>query len=89
MTLVIITLGAGFRLLFRDRPWQPYLLCAYIVFAGHTAMGNVIDTDHWRHFYLLLGIIWGCVALEARHGKPAGKEKMVGAAGFEPKSVFQ
>ncbi|WP_210325902.1 hypothetical protein [Oricola nitratireducens] len=84
VTLIMVTLGAGFRLLFRDRPWQPYLLCAYIVFAGHTAMGNVIDTDHWRHFYLLLGIIWGCVALEARQAKPAGKEKMVGAAGFEP-----
>ena len=29
--------------------------------------GNVIDTDHWRHFYLLLGIVWGCGALEWRH----------------------
>jgi hypothetical protein len=26
------------------------------------AEGFVIDTDHWRHFYLILGIIWGLAA---------------------------
>ncbi|QKV18328.1 hypothetical protein [Oricola thermophila] len=84
LTLVLLTLGGGFRILFRHRPWQPYLLCAYIVFLGHVLIGNVIDTDHWRHFYMLLGIIWGCIALEARHMRDAQKRKMVGAAGFEP-----
>ncbi|MFZ2103494.1 MAG: hypothetical protein WAU86_23315 [Oricola sp.] len=84
VTLTFLTLGGALRILFRDRPWQPYLLCAYIAFFGHVVIGNVIDTDHWRHFYLLLGIIWGCIALEARHRGLAEKEGMVGAAGFEP-----
>lgn len=61
------TLTIGFRLLLRDRPWQPYLMIAWIVIVGHVIIGNVIDTDHWRHFYLLLGIVWGCGALEWRH----------------------
>lgn len=61
------TVAAGFRILFRSRPWQPYFLCAYIVFLGHVALGTVIDTDHWRHFYLLLGLIWGGIALERKH----------------------
>jgi hypothetical protein len=26
------------------------------------AEGFVIDTDHWRHFFLLLGLIWGLAA---------------------------
>lgn len=26
VTMIILTLGGGFRILFRDRPWQPYLL---------------------------------------------------------------
>jgi len=60
------TIIAGFPLLFRPRPWQPYLQIAYLVFIGHVVIGNVIDTDHWRHFYLMLGIIWGCIALEKR-----------------------
>ncbi|WP_306118584.1 MULTISPECIES: O-antigen ligase family protein [unclassified Roseitalea] len=67
LTLVVWTLGAGLRIAFRDRPWQPYLVCALVVFFGHMLVGLVIDTDHWRHFFLLLGMIWGCIALEARH----------------------
>ncbi|MGF7005861.1 O-antigen ligase family protein [Aminobacter sp. BE322] len=67
LILIVWTLAAGFRILLRDRPWQPYLLPAYVVFIGHVALGTVIDTDHWRHFYLLLGLIWGAIALEARH----------------------
>ncbi|KQU75398.1 hypothetical protein ASC75_18840 [Aminobacter sp. DSM 101952] len=67
LTLIVWTVAAGFRILLRNRPWQPYLLSAYVVFLGHIALGTVIDTDHWRHFYLLLGLIWGAIALEARH----------------------
>ncbi len=67
LTLTMLTLGLGLRILFRERPWQPFLLCAYLAYVAHVAIGNVIDTDHWRHFYLLVGIIWGCVALELRY----------------------
>ena len=67
MTLTWITLGIGFKLLFRDRPWQVFLICAYVVYVAHVFVGNIIDTDHWRHFYLLLGIIWGCYGLEKRY----------------------
>jgi hypothetical protein len=67
LTLIGWTLAKGFRLLLRDRPWQPYLMIAWIMIVGHAVIGNVIDTDHWRHFYVLLGIIWGCSALEARY----------------------
>ena len=66
LTLMIWTLAGAFRILFRARPWQPYLLCAFVVFVGHLLLGWVIDTDHWRHFYLFLGIIWGIMALEQR-----------------------
>jgi O-antigen ligase len=67
VSLLVFTVAAGFRILFRHRSWQPFLLCAWVVFVGHILLGTVIDMDHWRHFYLLTGIIWGCVGLEARH----------------------
>ncbi|MBE0694393.1 MAG: O-antigen ligase family protein [Aquamicrobium sp.] len=67
VALVAWTVAGGFRILLRDRPWQPYLLCAYVVFLGHLLLGTVIDMDHWRHFYVLIGLIWGAMALEARH----------------------
>ena len=72
LTLIVATIAGGARILFRRRPWQPYLQCAFIVFIGHVALGTVIDTDHWRHFYILLGIVWGCIALEARHQNRPG-----------------
>jgi O-antigen ligase len=74
LTLTVWTVAAGFRLLLRDRPWQPYVLCAYVVYLGHIGLGTVIDTDHWRHMYLLFGLIWGGIALEYRYqrqGLPA------------------
>ncbi|MEN5246971.1 O-antigen ligase family protein [Brucella pseudintermedia] len=67
LTLTFLTLAIGFKLLFRNRPWQPFLLVAYANYLGHVLIGNVIDTDHWRHFYLLFGIIWGCAGLEYKY----------------------
>ena len=66
LTLVVATIAGGLRILFRKRPWQAFLQCAFVVFVGHVALGMIIDTDHWRHFYVLLGIVWGCIALEAQ-----------------------
>ncbi len=63
------SLWLGFRYMFRDRPWQPFLMIAWIVLIGHAAIGNVIDTDHWRHHFILFGVLWGCVALEHRFQK--------------------
>ncbi|KOF22179.1 membrane protein [Ensifer adhaerens] len=70
-TLIIWTLSLGFRFLLLERPWQVYLMIAWVALIGHVGVGNVIDTDHWRHFYMLLGIIWGCAALEYRHRRTA------------------
>ncbi|MER9347700.1 O-antigen ligase family protein [Mesorhizobium sp. M0227] len=67
LALVLWTIAAGFRILLRDRPWQPYLLCAYVAFIGNIGLGTFIDIDHWRHVYLLLGLIWGAIALEYSH----------------------
>jgi hypothetical protein len=67
LTLVMLTLGMGWKILFRNRYWQPHLVCAYAVFVSHMVIGNIIDIDHWRHFYLVIGVIWGCIGLEYRH----------------------
>ena len=83
------TLSAGFRLLFRDRPWQPYLLCAYVVFVGHVFLGTIIDTDHWRHFYMLLGMVWGCMALEYRHQRALRRGKGINSGQQRPMPAGQ
>lgn len=64
--LIVLTLASGAKLLFRQRPWQPFFVCAYVTFFGHVMLGTIIDTDHWRHFYVLLGLVWAGMAIEAK-----------------------
>jgi O-Antigen ligase len=59
LTLVATTLMIGLRAVFMASPWQYYLIAAYAVFAGELVEGMVVDTDHWRHFFLMIGLIWG------------------------------
>lgn len=66
LTVTVLTLVGGMKILLRPRPWRPYLQLAWAVFVAHNVLAIVIDVDHWRHYYLLIGIIWGCMALEAR-----------------------
>jgi hypothetical protein len=67
LCLVWTSIWYGIRYMLRDRPWQPYLVIAWITLCGHELIGNVIDTDHWRHHFMLFGIVWGCAALEHKY----------------------
>jgi hypothetical protein len=59
LTIVIVTLMIGLTTLRQPTPWQPYLIAAYATFVGEAGEGMIVDTDHWRHFFLALGLIWG------------------------------
>ncbi len=59
LALVAITLVVGLRYARIPAPWQHYLIAAYAVFVGEVGEGTIVDTDHWRHFFLMLGMIWG------------------------------
>ncbi len=60
--LVLTTLGLGFRHILKAGPMRPLFIVLYAAFAATAFEGIVIDTDHWRHFYLLMGLIWGLLA---------------------------
>jgi hypothetical protein len=64
--LLLSTLWVGLRSAFIRTPWQAYTITAYAAFVGEVAEGFVIDTDHWRHFFLLLGMVWGLAAATFR-----------------------
>jgi hypothetical protein len=61
-TLVMVTLAIGLRATLIATPWQAYLIAAYAAFVGEAFEGFIVDTDHWRHFFLLLGLVWGLTA---------------------------
>jgi hypothetical protein len=64
--LLLTTFWVALRSVFVPTPWQPYLVATLAAFTGAVAEGFIIDTDHWRHFYLLVGLIWGLWAATAR-----------------------
>lgn len=59
LTLALTTLVAGLRFAFVKTPWQPVYLAVYSAFVGTQVESAIIDTDHWRHYFLLLGVLWG------------------------------
>lgn len=56
---VAVTLFVAFRGALRLGSLHGPFLVAAAAFAGVAFEGMVIDSDHWRHFFLLMGLIWG------------------------------
>jgi hypothetical protein len=57
--LVFATVWTGFRYVFVRVPWQPTYLAIFAAFVGTVGESFIIDTDHWRHFWMMLGVMWG------------------------------
>lgn len=60
--LVFITVIMGFKLVFVRVPWQRTYLAIFSAFFGTVCEAFVIDIDHWRHFWMMLGIMWAMFA---------------------------
>lgn len=61
--LTAATCYAGWRLVFRRAPWQNHAIVLWSVLFVTILQGLQIDSDHWRHLYLMLGLVWGLAAL--------------------------
>jgi hypothetical protein len=66
-TLVFITVIMGFRHVFVRVPWQRAYLAVFAAFLGTVGESFIIDTDHWRHFWMMLGTMWGMFAAAQRY----------------------
>jgi hypothetical protein len=72
LALTAATCIAGWRVALRRAPWQGHAVVLWSVLFVTILQGLQIDTDHWRHMYLMLGLIWGLAALRPDH--PASDE---------------
>jgi hypothetical protein len=61
-TLIAVTVVMGFRHLLKPVPWQRVYLAVFAAFLGTVGEAFIIDTDHWRHFWMMLGTMWGMFA---------------------------
>ncbi len=66
LTLVAATTFVGFRLTLTRSPFQTPALVVWPALMIFFLQGFQIDIDHWRHVYLMLGMIWGLEAARLR-----------------------
>lgn len=60
--LIGTTLWRGVSFLARPSPNRPLLIPLVAVFVPLSIEAAIIDLDHWRHFFLVAGLIWGVTA---------------------------
>ena len=85
--LVFVTVLTGSRYVFTRVPWQPTYLAIFSAFLGTVGESFIIDTDHWRHFWLMLGAMWGCSLLQNAGRKRPPIQRSSGHPGF-PEVLF-
>jgi len=69
--LVLVTLVVGLRFVAVRTPWQQTYLAVFCAYVGVIGESAIIDTEHWRHYYLLLGLLWGLMAASRSYLAPA------------------
>jgi hypothetical protein len=63
LTLVAVTLVSGLRFVFIATPWRATYIAVYAAFVGVAGESLIIDSDHWRHYFLILGVLWGLMSV--------------------------
>jgi hypothetical protein len=67
LTLSVLTIAMSTRFLFARAPWQPLYQVFYAAYVGVIGESVIIDIDHWRHYFLILGVLWGLMAATAQY----------------------
>jgi O-antigen ligase len=62
LILIVTTLVIGLRFVFVTTPWRSTYIAVYAAFVATAAESAIIDSDHWRHYFLILGVLWGLMA---------------------------
>ena len=65
--LTVLTLVAGARYVLTPTPWRPVFICTFSTWVVLMIEAAVIDVDHWRHQWALLGMMWGFIAATAAY----------------------
>jgi O-antigen ligase len=69
--LVLTTIIVGFRCALIRTPWQSIMIALYASYIGLAAESFIVDTDHGRLYYQLIGAIWGMIAATVNFNRSA------------------
>ncbi|ABE38354.1 conserved hypothetical protein [Rhodopseudomonas palustris BisB5] len=64
--LVFITAAYGLRNVFVRTPWQRTYIAIVATLIVTLLESFIIDTDHWRHYFMLIGLTWGAAIASSR-----------------------
>jgi hypothetical protein len=67
--LMIATVCYGFRGVFQRTPWQTSYIAIYSTLVVTFFESFIIDTDHWRHYFLIIGVTWSIAVANRRLSK--------------------
>ena len=84
LTLTLVTLSAGLRFAFVRTPWQPTYQAVYVAYIGLAVESLIIDSDHWRHYFLIVGVLWGLMAVTRDYRRAPAP---AAAAEFRPQAA--
>lgn len=65
--LMISTIMIGLKTVLMRTPWQNWAIVVFCPLLATIFQGVQIDTDHWRHFYWMLGMMWGLFAASMQY----------------------
>jgi O-Antigen ligase len=75
LTLSLVTVAMATRFVFVRTPWQPIYHAVYAAYVGTVAESAIIDIDHWRHYFLILGVLWGLMAASRPYLAPVPPQR--------------
>ncbi len=73
LIFVISSLWRGFWGAIKPGPYQTQLMVIYATLSGTAIESLVIDSLHWRHYFVLHGILWGLLIASDHATKKAGR----------------
>jgi hypothetical protein len=71
LALTLVTLTIGLRYVFARTPWRAAHIALYATFVAEVGESYIIDVQHWRHYFLIMGVLWGLVIAAAARRKAA------------------
>lgn len=81
---VLFTLAVGIKGSMRPGALQGFFVISTAAFVGLVVEGLVIDSDHWRHFFIVMGLVWGFADAAGRDpAREAGRRDDCGGTLFE------
>jgi len=82
----LTTFYMGLKTVFTRSPYQAFAIPVSATFIIMTLQGLQIDNEHWRHWFWMMGIIWGLFAAMQHHlAKGEDEAALLAGWGIKPK----